>query len=370
MKNVMFLPLAAFLCFLMSFNNGGANNESNKSHLKDSVSVNDSMFKPALLLNLPDSCNTPDGLAINKDGDMVLLSMPNHNDPSYKSHIYRINGNTLEFFSDLPVQPDTKHVCPMDLAFGPDGNVYVNDNQFELYDKNYKSRLLKIIMKDGKPQSVVPVVTGFRLANGMVWKGNDLYITDSQWDTPQDTAKSAIFHFTLSQLSGKPIALQSGFGNKYILDTFSTHIGEDKIDNGVDGIDYDSKGNLYTGMFGDGTVYKITLKEDGSAAGKEVFVPQGPIASVDGFIIDRSNDKLYICDAKNNAIKTVTPDGKVGTLWENGDTNGQDGLLDQPAEVLLAGNKLYISNFDKPTGNKFVNKGYNKPNTESIITLP
>ena len=225
-------------------------------------------------------------------------------------------------------------------------------------------------MQNGRPVSVVPIVTGFRLANGLVWKGNDLYVTDSQWDTPQDTVKSAIFHFTLAQLSGSTIQLQPGFSNPYILDTFTTHLGSDKIDNGVDGIDYDSKGFLYTGLFGDGMMYKITLKADGSLMKKEVFVPQGNIGAVDGFIIDRTTDNLYVTDAKKNAIRIVAADGKVSTLWENGDTDGSDGLLDQPAEVMLSSDrKLYISSFDKPSSNQFVNTGYNKPNTVSIITL-
>lgn len=353
--------------FLLSCNNQNtdARNDTLQTTPADTSKTG---YQPVLLLNLPDSCNTPDGLAVGAD-NTILISMPNHNDPGYKSHIYKIVGNTIEFFTDLPVEPSTGHVCPMDIAYGPDGNVYINDNQFELYDKNYKSRLLKVMMKDGKPVSVVPIVTGFRLANGLVWKGNDLYITDSQWDTPEDTTKSAIFHFTLADLQSKPIQLQPGFNNKYILDTFTTHFGNDKIDNGVDGIDYDSKGNLYTGLFGDGMMYKITLTPNGTFSKKEVFVPKGPIASVDGFVIDRRTDKLYICDAKRNAIKVVTPDGRVSTLWENGDTDGSNGLLDQPAEVLLAGDKLYISNFDKPMGNQFVNTGYNKPNTVSVISI-
>jgi hypothetical protein len=354
---------------LFSCNNSGSNPSANDSTGTGTNTTDTAANKPMLLLNLPDSCNTPDGLALGNDST-ILLSMPNHNDPSYKSHIYKIVGNALQLFTDLPVEPSTGHVCPMDLAFGPDGNVYINDNQYELYDKNYKSRLLKVTMQGGKPVSVTPIVTGFRLANGMVWKGNDLYITDSQWDTPQDTTKSAVFHFTLAQLSGSPIKLQPGFNNPYILDTFTTHFGEDKIDNGVDGIDYDSKGNLYTGLFGDGTVYKITLDEAGKSTGKKELVAKGPIASVDGFIIDRRTDKLYICDAKKNAIKIVDANGQVSTLWENGDTDGGDGGLDQPAEIMLVGNKLYISSFDKPMGDQFVNKKYDKPNTVSVITLP
>ena len=43
------------------------------------------------------------------------------------------------------------HTAPMDRAVGPDGNLYINDNQFELGNTNYESRLLRVVMKDGKP---------------------------------------------------------------------------------------------------------------------------------------------------------------------------------------------------------------------------
>ena len=65
----------------------------------------------------------------------------------------------------------------------------------------------------------------------------------------------------------------------------------------------------------------------------------------------------------------MTRDGNVNTLWQNGDTDGKDGSLDQPSEVLLVGNSLYIANFDKPSAKDFVNKKYDKPNTVSLIRL-
>ncbi|MEJ7666884.1 MAG: hypothetical protein WKG07_48970 [Hymenobacter sp.] len=43
-------------------------------------------------------------------------------------------------------------------------------------------------------------------------------------------------------------------------------MNETGVDNGADGIDYDSQGRLYTGSFGDGTLYRVTLKPDGSYA--------------------------------------------------------------------------------------------------------
>jgi hypothetical protein len=275
----------------------------------------------------------------------------------------------LHPFVDLPVRADTRHVGPMDLAFSPDSSLYINDNQYELYDKNYKSRILKVTIRNGRPVKVETVVDGMRLANGMVWLEKVLYVTDSQWDTPQDTTRSAIFHFALDELnSGKTIHIQPGYNDKHILDTFTTHVGPDKIDNGVDGIDYDSRGDLITGVFGDGTIYKLILTSPGKLGRKDVFVPRGLIPCADGLVVDRLTDNIYIADPKSNAIRKVTADGVVKTLWKNGNTDGTGGLLDEPVEVLLHGGTLVISNFDKPM-NGFVNTKFDKPYTLSVIAL-
>ncbi len=55
-------------------------------------------------------------------------------------------------------------------------------------------------------------------------------------------------------------------------------------------------------------------------------------------------------------------------LAQNGDTNGTGNVLDQPAEVLLKGKRLYISDFDKPE-KKFVNTKSDAPHTMSYIDL-
>ena len=152
---------------------------------------------PQLLFTLPDSHNTPDGLALSPDG-RILLSVPNIANNSYPAAIVEVVGNTYKPFApNLPVEPTTKKAAPMDLAFGPDGNVYYTENQYE-NSKNYVSRLMRINMKNGKPGSIETVADSFALANGVVWKGNLLYVTDSQWDMPGNDKGSAILRFTLA----------------------------------------------------------------------------------------------------------------------------------------------------------------------------
>lgn len=326
---------------------------------------------PVLMATLPDKYNTPDGLALAPDGT-VYLSMPNLADNTYPGVLLKIVGDSVQFVSSLPAHPETKHACPMDLAFGPDGNLYYADNQYE-NDKNNKSRLMRIKMQGGKVLDVAPVVTGFGLSNAVVWKGNTMYVTDSQWDMPSDTTGSAIFRFTLDELNranaNAPIALKPKTIDPHVLTTFTTKLNETGLDNGADGLDYDSQGNLYTGTFGDGTLYKVTLKPDGTFASKQALTVSKPVNCVDGLIIDRATNTMYLCNSRENAIMTIKlADGTVGTLAQNGDTDGKDGRLDQPAEVLFKGKRLYISNYDKPE-KRFVNTKADEVHTMSYIEL-
>ena len=209
---------------------------------------------------------------------------------------------------------------------------------------------------------------------GVVWKGNTLYVTDSQWDLPGNDKGSAVMMFTLNELQstkGKaPIHLKPKTKDPHVLAMFTTNVNETGVDNGADGIDYDAQGNIYTGSFGDGTFYKMTLKPDGTLAKQEAVPLTGEkIQCIDGFIIDRQTNKAYVTGARQNAIFVIDlKTNNVTTLAQNPDTDGAGGKIDQPAEVLLKGNRLYISNYDNPVKH-FVNTKSDAPHTESYIDL-
>lgn len=324
---------------------------------------------PQLLHTLDEAHNTPDGLALAPNGSLIL-SVPNLANNSYPAVLMEMTDTELKpYLTNLPVEPTTKKAAPMDLAFGPDGNLYYAENQYE-NSKDFKSRLMRVQVQNGKPGKVETVVDNFALANAVVWKGNTLYVTDSQWDMPDNDKGSAILHFTLAELSKGPIHLKPKTKDPHVLAMFTTTVNETGVDNGADGMDYDSQGRLYTGSFGDGKFYRITLKPDGSLAKQETLTLTGKqIPCIDGLIIDRATDKAYVCNSRENAIEVINlKDNSVTTLAQNGDTDGAGGLLDQPAEVLLKGSRLYISDFDKPEKN-FVNKKSDAPHTMSVIDL-
>ena len=326
---------------------------------------------PQLLFTLDNAHNTPDGLALAPNGHLIL-SVPNLADNSYPAVLMEIVGDSLKpFASNLPMEPSTKKATPMDLAYGPDGNLYYAENQYE-NSKNFKSRLMKVQINNGRPGAITTAVDHFALANGVVWKGNTIYVTDSQWDLSNNDTGSAIIHFTLAELNKGIVHLKPKTMDPHVLATFSTIVNETGVDNGVDGLDYDSEGNFYIGSFGDGRLYKVSLKPDGSLGKEDILKLNGkPISCVDGLIIDRATDKMYVCNSRENAIMVVDlrNGNAVTTLAQNGDTDGAGGLLDQPAEVLLQGKRLYISNYDNPNKH-FVNSKSDAPHTMSVIDLP
>ena len=124
----------------------------------DSVPV---IGNPQLLFTLDDAHNTPDGLALAPNGHLIL-SVPNLADNSQPASLMEIDGTTLKpFATNLPVEPTTKKAAPMDLAFGPDGNLYYAENQYE-NSKDFKSRLMRVTMKNGKPGAITTVVATSR----------------------------------------------------------------------------------------------------------------------------------------------------------------------------------------------------------------
>jgi sugar lactone lactonase YvrE len=192
------------------------------------------------------------------------------------------------------------------------------------------------------------VVTGFRLANAVMWRKNWVYVSDTWFDNITDApGTSGIYHFSIDELnSGTPVALKPAPGDSHLVTTFHTLPNRGVSLAGADGLTFDKDGNLYTGNFGDGVISKLALDDAGNMSKQEIMLINPNLKCVDGMFADTKNDKIYVADAAANAIRVVTMDGSVTKLWSNGDSGGEDGSLDQPAEVIIRGNELIIANFD------------------------
>ncbi len=332
-----------------------------------------SQAPPKLLLSLPDELNTPDGMRPDPKTGNVILACPNFNDTKYPAKLIQITpDNRWEvYFDKCPKHPETGLAHPMGMDFGPDGNLYYADNQyFNDKDKTHRwSRIIRVNVRDGKPVDADVVVDGFKLSNAVMFHGNDLYVTDTFFDLPNQN-KSGVYRIPLAEMNKGPVMLKPKDQDDPHLLVASTTKPFAKRGNdtaGADGMTFDSKGNLYFGHFGDGQLFKVTFRPDGSVKSKTRLAGPPQLTCCDGMYCDPSTDKIYIADSARNAIQVYdTKTNKLTVLWENANTTGVDGLLDQPCEPAIRGDDLIIANFDMPfPGLK--NTTYDRPHTISIL---
>lgn len=345
---------------------------------------------PKLLVELPEDFNAPDGADVDSDGN-IFLSSPNFsNDHLLETGVIqepappavaRIDAHnqvsTWYTFAAEDMHPATGRIGPMDIALGPDGHLYVADMQL-LWDPGHKSRLLRINVENGQPVGMDVVVEGFIVANGMVWKGDTLFVTESVLAHPAPVEEgeekpplvSGVYAFTLDELQGETIQLtpysEEGADSRLLLKLESGNT----MGFGADGVTVASDGHLYTSVVEDGRLYKTTLSDDNQEI-ETVLFAEG-MKSADGIIWNPGDDTIYVADLLNNAVHGVDMEGNVSTVHQNGDTDGADGALDQPVEVALRGNELIIVNMDLawllPPG-VAVNTVVDRPYSVSVIEL-
>ena len=336
-------------------------------------------LKPKLFCDLTGECAIADELALDGKGH-ILLSMPNcleYEKFTPKIALLDKNGKKTDWFTKLTPHPKTGKVHPMGIEFGPDGNLYIADNQY-FDDKDHQSRILRVIVKNGKPSSCEVAVEGTKLSNAIRFKGNDLYLTDTSFNLPDKRDQSGVWRFSLDEIgAGKPVLKVLPLGrDPHIIATFTGKPQPKKSDGtfdetaGADGAAFDSAGNLYVGLFGDGQFFKITFNADGGVKSNVKIIDDPSFKCCDGIWCDPKTDKIYMANSANNSVHIY--DARKHTLqmiWENEDNDGSNGLLDQPCTACLLGKKLIVVNFDMPfPGLK--NSKHDNPITVSYFEMP
>jgi sugar lactone lactonase YvrE len=319
-----------------------------------------------LLVRLPlDVCNTPDAMCLLADGN-IILSVPNFNDLNQPAVLMKITPeNRVEKFFDLPTHPVTgKSIGPLGICVAPSGDLFLADYQME---GKRQSRVMRIVMRDGQPRRIVPVVTGFTVSNAVIVRDGHLYVSETQIDPEAKPATSGVFRFALEELEDAVVKLATPVTeDPHLIGMIKTF--NEELPLGADGLCFDKQGNLYIGNFSDGTVHRFRFAPDGTLISNTIFAKAAFMKSADGLFFDPRTDKIYVADSKANAVQVVSLDGSVKTLAQNGDTDGLDGGMDQPCEVLLRGSEVIVSNMDWPVPG-CINQKYDKPCTLSVIKL-
>ena len=338
--------------------------------------------RPKLLISLPDYANTPDGMTLDEKTGDIYLCCPNLKDQKYPAVLLKIDKkNKVTKFYDFPksaLHPGSGKIGTMGLDIGPDGNLYIADNQY-FWDKNYASRLIRVNIKDGKPTGTDILVEGTKLSNAIIWRGNTIYISDTFFDVPDKPGISGIWRFSLDELNtGKPVKLDPkafdphtiGKTDPHLIATFQTFANHRGDTAGADGLTFDKDGNLYCGNFGDGVISKISFDDKGNVISNKILIKDAKMPSADGMFYDAKRDLIFIADSERNAVRSFTTDGKLATVWENGgNTTGADGLLDQPCEVLVRGDTIFVACFDLSFPG-LLNQTNDSVHSVSIIELP
>ena len=328
------------------------------------------MQTPKLFATLPEEyAATPDGMEIDKDGNLIL-ACPNFADFTKPSCILKIDkdGNAEKWF-DVPTCKKTGEARAMGLAFGPDWDLYIVDNQGWGGDPKlaFGGRILRVRMNGSTIEKVVVVARGMEHPNGIRIRGDYMYVTQSlltKVKTESGNLLSCVYRFGLDE---ENIEVTNTLEDKHIFLTYETHNPDDQY--GMDGIVFDETGNMYVGNFGDGEVFKVSFNPDGSVKENVSFAkdPEN-LRSTDGMSIDKHGN-IYVADFVVNAIAKIDPTGKVTRIAQSPDTDGLAGELDQPGEPCVWGDKIIVSCFDLVTGGDKVNTAHELPATLSMLEV-
>lgn len=328
------------------------------------------MQTSTLFTLLPEYVVTPDGMEIDKEGNLIV-SCPNYADDNISGCVIKIDKekNITKWF-DVPVHPETGIARNMGIAFDDEWNMYICDNQGWSGEERlaFKGRMLKVeFHEDGTVKNCITVADGMEHPNGVRIHKGYMYLTQSLLTKVNDPSGKLVSCVYRYPLDAENIHVSNLLDDPYILTTFVTQNPECQY--GADGIEIGADGNLYVGNFGDGEVWKIVLDEKGDFVSKSVYAKnEEELKSTDGMIFDEKGN-LYIADFCANAIVKVTLDGKVARLAQSPDCDGLHGELDQPGEPIIWNGHIIASCFDLVTGPGKVNTAHELPATMAQLEL-
>ncbi len=328
---------------------------------------------PKLFVTLPDYCPTPDGMEIDADGNLIV-ACPNYADQTKPACILKIDaaGNVQKWFN-VPTLKETGVACPMGIAFGPEGELYICDNQGwkGTPQGQFRGRLLECKVEgmgdDAKVKTRV-IADGIEHPNGVRYHGGKLYVTNSLMTRVKDPSNllvSGVYCF--DPKARQTVKITNTKRDPNLLLSVLTYNKDCQY--GLDGIAFDKNGEMYLGNFGDGAILRVKFGTKNKVLTCETWAKDlKNLRTTDGICFDDA-ENLYIADFSENAIAVVRPDSCVYRIAQSPDSDGAKGELDQPGEPIVWNGKLIVTCFDCVTGPDKINTQHDAPFTITSLEL-
>jgi hypothetical protein len=319
---------------------------------------------PELFIKLDSTCATPDAMAFDEAGNIYLSVTNATTYGRFGAKIIKLSaaGQILNTWAALPAHPVTGKVHPMGMAIASDGFLYLADNQSFAGGK-HSSRVLRAKVQDGSLQKFEVVVDGLNVANGLRFDGGYVYVTDAWTD---NNRMSGLFRFDIKHLGKQAIHVDAKNRSKYLVHEWELDPGTEP-GVGVDGLDFDTQGNLYVGNFSGGTITKITFKQGSSKPLVTAIAKDKALIGCDGIFFDKSSNALLIANfLENSILQYALTTNRLTQLWKNGDA-ACTADLDCPCDLAIVNERLVVVNFDTYTTN--ANKTVDSCNTISVLKI-
>jgi len=334
----------------------------------DPVCCGETKYRPRLFKAFGDVNNVPDGLTQDEKGN-IYHSAPNLRDSSYPGCILKRCFKTGKWsvFCAGRNSPKTGKGRPMGLEWcREDGNLYYCDNQY-FDSKDYASRVMRVVVdkQTGEAVRIETAVDNIKLANAIRFHKGDMFITDTYFDLDRANGVGigGVYRIPLAACRDKTVSLLPKPRYKedpyFVCNTETVALpGRGGDNSGADGLAITKDGDLYFGTFGSGRFYTCKRNADGSyGAAKLIFENPKVFACCDGICYDEKENRIIMSDSALNALHTwdiakeLKGECGFGEMWKNGDSDGADGLFDQPCEPMVwvdpdGRRKLIVANFD------------------------